>query len=72
MHALLRADEIAYVVRDSGAKALICAAPLLPEGGKGAAVTDTPLSTVTQEEGQERGDPPRLDALAESATPIER
>lgn len=32
VHALLKHDEIAYVLRDSGASALICAAPLLAEG----------------------------------------
>lgn len=32
MHALLKHDEIAYVLRDSGAVALVCAAPLLAEG----------------------------------------
>ncbi|MFE7767215.1 long-chain fatty acid--CoA ligase [Streptomyces sp. NPDC057438] len=72
VHALLRADEIAYVLRDSGAKALVCAAPLLSEGGRGAAATGTPVFTVAREEGREEGGPPRLDALAESATPIER
>ena len=29
IHALLKAEEIAYVLRDSGAALLICAAPLL-------------------------------------------
>ena len=37
VHALLKGEEIAYVLRDSGAKLLICAAPLLAEGAKGAA-----------------------------------
>lgn len=38
VHALLKAEEIDYVLRDSGAKLLICAAPLLGEGAKGAAL----------------------------------
>jgi len=29
VHALLKAEEIEYVLSDSGAKALVCAAPLL-------------------------------------------
>src|SRR6476469_3163664 len=29
VHALLKGEEISYVLTDSGAKALICAAPLL-------------------------------------------
>ena len=36
VHALLKAEEIEYVLTDSGAKALVCAAPLLGEGAKGA------------------------------------
>src|SRR3954468_13187988 len=36
VHALLKAEEIAYVLEDSGAKLLVCAAPLLGEGAKGA------------------------------------
>ena len=32
VHALLKADEIEYVLRDSGERLLICAAPLLREG----------------------------------------
>ncbi len=35
IHALLKATEIEYVLRDSGSKVLICAAPLLTEGAKG-------------------------------------
>ncbi|MEZ0090845.1 long-chain fatty acid--CoA ligase [Streptacidiphilus sp. EB129] len=69
VHALLRADEIAYVLRDSGAKALICSAPLIEEGGKGAAAAGTPLITRRGEDG---GGAPGLDTLAERATPIDR
>lgn len=32
VHALLTSEEVAYVLRDSGAKALICAGPLLATG----------------------------------------
>ncbi|MFI9787976.1 long-chain fatty acid--CoA ligase [Kitasatospora sp. NPDC051984] len=69
VHALLRADEIAYVLRDSGAAALICAAPLLAEGGKAAETAGTPLLTVMEREGA----PDRqLDALAARSAPIDR
>ena len=42
VHALLKAEEIEYVLSDSGAKALICAAPLLGEGAKGAELAGVP------------------------------
>ena len=32
VHALLTAEEVAYVLRDSGAKLVLCAAPLLASG----------------------------------------
>ncbi|MGX4735435.1 long-chain-fatty-acid--CoA ligase [Kitasatospora griseola] len=71
VHALLRAEEIAYVLRDSGAAALICAAPLLAEGGKAAETVGTPLLTVMEEE--DGGAPARrLDVLAARSTPIDR
>ncbi|MFB6887796.1 long-chain fatty acid--CoA ligase [Kitasatospora sp. NPDC056327] len=73
VHTLLRADEIAYVLKDSGAVALICAAPLLAEGGRAAETTGTPVLTVMEEEGTEDGArAPRLDAIAARSTPIER
>ena len=37
VHALLKRHEIEYVLRDSGATLLVCAAPLLAEGAAGAA-----------------------------------
>ncbi|PJN25599.1 long-chain fatty acid--CoA ligase [Kitasatospora sp. CB02891] len=71
VHALLRAEEIAYVLRDSGAAALICAAPLLAEGGKAAETVGTPLLTVMEE--ADGGAPARrLDVLAARSTPIDR
>ncbi|MCX4755372.1 long-chain-fatty-acid--CoA ligase [Kitasatospora purpeofusca] len=75
VHALLRADEIAYVLRDSGAAALICAAPLLAEGGRAAEAAGTPLLTVMEEGGDEEeraARAPRLDALAARIAPIDR
>jgi long-chain acyl-CoA synthetase len=45
VHALLRAEEIAYVLSDSGAKALVCHDALQGEGAKGAELADVPLIT---------------------------
>ena len=67
VHALLKATEIEYVLHDSGARVLICASQLLDEGRKAAETTGTPLLTVRSDE--ESG-APRLDVLAEQATPI--
>ncbi|MGC5346849.1 long-chain-fatty-acid--CoA ligase [Streptomyces sp. DT24] len=69
VHALLREREIAHVLRDCGARALICAGPLLREGRGAAETTGTPLLTVLTESD---GDLPGLDALAERAEPIDR
>ncbi len=66
VHALLVAPEIAYVLRDSKAKVLVVAAPLLQAGAAGAAKAGVPvLATMGGD------DVPRLDLLAESATPLE-
>ena len=46
IHALLKADEIEYVLRDSAAMLLICAAPLLGQGSKGAEQAGVPLLSV--------------------------
>ncbi|MWV50827.1 AMP-binding protein [Rathayibacter sp. VKM Ac-2803] len=46
VHALLKRDEIAYVLRDSGATTLVCAAPLLAEGAAGAALAGVSVLTV--------------------------
>jgi len=73
VHALLKAEEIEYVLQDSGAKALICAAPLLGEGAKGAELAGVPVLAVMDSPGGVTGDAgvERLDTLALSATPIE-
>ena len=42
VHALLKAEEIEFVLPDSGAKVLVCAAPLLGEGAKGAELAGVP------------------------------
>jgi long-chain acyl-CoA synthetase len=68
VHALLKAEEIQYVLEDSGAKALICAAPLLGEGAKGAELAGVPVLAV-----MDGGDATidRIDELAKDATPVD-
>jgi len=46
VHALLKGDEIDYVLRDSGARLLVCAAPLLAEGAKGADLAGVEVLSV--------------------------
>ena len=68
VHALLKAEEIEYVLTDSGAKALVCAAPLLGEGAKGAELAGVPVLAV-----MDGGDATivRIDELALAATPVD-
>jgi long-chain acyl-CoA synthetase len=68
VHALLKSEEIEYVLRDSGARAMVCAAPLLGEGAKGAELAGVPVLAV-----MDGGDSSieRLDALALQATPVD-
>jgi long-chain acyl-CoA synthetase len=68
VHALLKAEEIQYVLEDSGAKALICAAPLLGEGAKGAELAGVPVLSVLEPEDSGIH---RIDELAKAATPID-
>jgi len=72
VHALLKAEEIQYVLEDSGAKVLVCAAPLLGEGAKGAELAGVPVLAVMDSPGGESADATldRIDVLALSATPI--
>ncbi|ROS75801.1 long-chain acyl-CoA synthetase [Curtobacterium sp. PhB130] len=46
VHALLKRREVEYVLRDSGAMLLVCAAPLLGEGAAGAALAGIEVVTV--------------------------
>ncbi|CAD6006612.1 long-chain fatty acid--CoA ligase [Agreia sp. COWG] len=46
IHALLKAEEIAFVLKDSGSTLLISAAPLLGEGAKGAALAGVDVLTL--------------------------
>ena len=68
VHALLTAEEIQYVLEDSGAKVLVCAAPLLGEGAKGAELAGVDLLAVM--DGGD-ADVERLDALAQQAEPVD-
>ena len=43
VHALLKAEEIEYVLRDSGATLLVCHDALQGEGAKGAELAEVPL-----------------------------
>jgi long-chain acyl-CoA synthetase len=65
VHALLTAQEIQFVLEDSGAKVLVCAGPLLGEGGKGAELAGVDLLTVMGGEDESRA----LEALARQAEP---
>jgi long-chain acyl-CoA synthetase len=68
VHALLKAEEIQYVLEDSGAKVLVCAAPLLGEGAKGAELAGVPVLAV-----MDGGDATieRIDNRAFEVQPIE-
>ncbi|WP_194409258.1 long-chain-fatty-acid--CoA ligase [Microbacterium cremeum] len=71
IHLLLKADEIAYVLRDSGADLLVAAAPLLGEATPAAGQAGVPLVTVLLP--ADAGvDLPRLELEAATATPIPR
>lgn len=82
VHALLKRREIEYVLRDSGAALLVCAAPLLAEGAAGAALAGVETVTVLAPaapaaSGADAGVPSpdvpvpdRLEALAASAEPL--
>jgi long-chain acyl-CoA synthetase len=68
VHALLKAEEIQYVLEDSGAKVLVCAAPLLGEGAKGAELAGIPVLGV-----MDGGDATieRIDNRAFEVAPVE-
>jgi long-chain acyl-CoA synthetase len=72
VHALLKAEEIDYVLRDSGAKLLICAAPLLAEGVKGATAAGIPVLSVLLPDDKVADVPvPRLEDAARTVEPID-
>ncbi|SEF00170.1 long-chain fatty acid--CoA ligase [Streptomyces sp. Ag109_O5-10] len=69
VHALLKASEVEYVLRDSGATALVCAGSLLAEGEQGAEGAGVPLVTVLADD--DGSAEPRLDVLARQAAPVD-
>jgi long-chain acyl-CoA synthetase len=66
VHALLTAQEIQFVLEDSGAKLLVCAGPLLAEGAKGAELAGVDLLTVLGGDDESRS----LETLAREAEPV--
>ncbi|MDQ4500888.1 long-chain fatty acid--CoA ligase [Sinomonas sp. ASV322] len=69
VHALLRAREIEYMLRDSASRLLVCAAPLLGEGAAAADAAGIDVVTVMAPEDAEG--PSRLEAEAGAADPLE-
>lgn len=71
IHALLKSEEIAYVLEDSGATLLVCAAPLLGEGAKGAGLAGVDVVSVLIPDDKAEELPfPRLEVEAADAEPI--
>ncbi|NQW92159.1 long-chain fatty acid--CoA ligase [Curtobacterium sp. VKM Ac-2861] len=78
VHALLKRREIEYLLQDSGAMLLVCAAPLLAEGAAGAELAGVDVITVlapADRDGHDGHDghdgPDRLEALAAAAEPLD-
>lgn len=69
IHALLKADEIEHVLRDSESTLLICAASFLTQGGKGAEQAGIPVLSVLAPDPIEGIS--QLDVLAAEAEPIQ-
>ncbi|GAA2513429.1 long-chain-fatty-acid--CoA ligase [Winogradskya humida] len=67
VHALLKAEEIAYVLEDSQARLLVCSGAHLAAGSKAAEVAGIPVLTVLAGDDEHAG---RLDVLAEAAEPV--
>jgi long-chain acyl-CoA synthetase len=66
VHALLTPEEVAYVLRDSGAKVLLCAAPLLPSGAPGAAAAGVACHSLMSD----AGELPRFEDVAARVEPL--
>jgi long-chain acyl-CoA synthetase len=72
VHALLKRREIEYLLQDSGAMLLVCAAPLLAEGAAGAELAGVDVVTVLAPADHDDHDgPDRLEALAAAAEPLD-
>jgi long-chain acyl-CoA synthetase len=69
VHALLRADEIAYTLTDSECSTLITAAPLLAEAAKGAEIAGVRLYSVLDSDA-DHSEVLRIDQLAMQVEPI--
>ena len=68
VHALLRPEEIEYVLRDSGASLLCAAGPLVEAGAKGAEMAGVPLLTSMLPEALPGIE--RIEDLAARAEPV--
>jgi long-chain acyl-CoA synthetase len=75
VHALLKRREIEYLLQDSGAMLLVCAAPLLAEGAAGAELAGVDVITVLapadHDDHDDHDGPDRLEALAAAAEPLD-
>ncbi|TFC87814.1 long-chain fatty acid--CoA ligase [Cryobacterium sp. TMT1-21] len=69
IHALLGADEIEYVLRDSGTHTVVVHAGLLAAGSRGAVQAGVHVLSVGEAQGN--GTQTRLEDLAAKATPID-
>jgi long-chain acyl-CoA synthetase len=69
VHALLKAEEIAFTLTDSSCTALITAAPLLAEASKGAEIADVRLYSVLDSDA-DHSQVARIDQLAMGAEPV--
>ena len=69
IHALLSADEIEYVLRDSGAHTVVIHAALLAAGARGAAQAGVPVLSVGEAKGN--ATQLRLEDVASGASPID-
>jgi long-chain acyl-CoA synthetase len=73
IHLLFKSDEIEYVLRDSGARLAIVAAPQLPEAIPAAGRAGVPVLSVLLPLGAETPVPvSRLEVEAQASTPIDR
>ncbi|BCL17402.1 long-chain-fatty-acid--CoA ligase [Micromonospora sagamiensis] len=68
VHLLMTVDEIGYVLRDSGARLLVCHTSQLATGRTAAAVAGIPVVTVGPV--ATGADTPRLEDLGGSSTPL--
>lgn len=69
VNTLLKSAEIEHVLRDSGAKALVCAGSFLEEAARSARAAAVPVLEMLP---ADAANLPRLDELAARARPIDR